>query len=58
MQAITFHGHTAFPLWQLVWPDKHGRFPDDPRCDSGIRAGQVLLREPRDAGKEREELAP
>jgi uncharacterized protein DUF4262 len=47
MQAITFHGHAEFPLWQLVWPDKQGRFPDDPRCDAGIRAGQALLREPR-----------
>jgi hypothetical protein len=52
MQAINFHGHGAFPLGQLVWPDKQGRFPDDPRCDAGIRAGQALLREPRDAGED------
>jgi hypothetical protein len=58
MQAINFHGHAAFPLWQLVWPDQHGRFPDDARCDAGIRAGQALLREPRDAGGEREGPTP
>jgi hypothetical protein len=57
MQAINFHGHAAFPLWQLVWPDKQGHFPDDPRCDAGIRAGQALLRQPRDAADERGEPA-
>jgi hypothetical protein len=51
MQAINCHGHAAFPLWQLVWPDKQGHFPDDPRSDAGIRARQALLRQPRAADK-------
>lgn len=28
---------------QCVWPDKKGRFPDDPKCDAEVVAAQPML---------------
>jgi hypothetical protein len=28
---------------QLLWPDKNGRFPNDPECDEAIRDCQIPL---------------
>ncbi|HWS70476.1 MAG TPA: DUF4262 domain-containing protein [Thermoanaerobaculia bacterium] len=41
--ARWFYGETEFPLLQLYWPDKNGRFPWDRRCDAGVRALQPRL---------------
>lgn len=30
-----FYGRTVL-VRQIVWPDPHGRFPGDPRCDPGM----------------------
>jgi hypothetical protein len=44
--AIWFVDHRGikppqFDCLQLLWPDKGGRFPSDPRCDAGIRKIQT-----------------
>jgi hypothetical protein len=41
--ALWFNGGPAFPLLQLVWPDKDGRFPGDPDAWSGLATQQPLL---------------
>jgi Domain of unknown function (DUF4262) len=30
------------PRFQMYWPDVHGRFPNDPECDPGTAAAQIL----------------
>jgi hypothetical protein len=41
--AIWFNGGREFPLLQLVWPDKEGRFPGDPGTSPGLAKQQPLL---------------
>ncbi len=41
--AIWFNGGSEFPLLQLVWPDKEGRFPGDPGASPWMVARQPLL---------------
>lgn len=38
-----FYGNDDFPCWQLVWPDKDGRFPWQPGVDEAVRADQPDL---------------
>lgn len=42
--AIWFNKGTAFPLLQLLWPDKDGRFPGDPGAATFMAKRQPLLR--------------
>jgi hypothetical protein len=32
-------------IQQIVWPDKFGRFPDDPDCEPVVRRSQPILRD-------------
>lgn len=41
--AIWFYGARDFPVVQLIWPDKVGRFPDDPTSAAEFRNLQPLL---------------
>jgi hypothetical protein len=41
--AIWFHGGRAFPVLQLVWPDKQGVFPGEPDAHPGLATQQPLL---------------
>ena len=45
--AMWHHKHTGqasvFQAVQCLWPDKQGRFPDDPRCHADVVAAQPLL---------------
>jgi hypothetical protein len=41
--AIWFHGGREFPVLQLMWPDKQGRFPGDPDADPMLATRQPLL---------------
>lgn len=41
--ALWFYDGTWFPLLQLVWPDRQGRFPDEAGFDESFRKGQPLL---------------
>lgn len=40
--ACWFHGGDWFPLLQCVWPDKHGRFPSDPKAPAWLKKAQPL----------------
>jgi Domain of unknown function (DUF4262) len=43
-RAIAFHhGRRDFPILQLLWPDRAGRFPGDPAVDPKVAARQPLL---------------
>lgn len=42
-QAIAFHGGTAFPVLQLIWPDPRGFFPWEPSFDQHWQPKQRLL---------------
>jgi hypothetical protein len=44
--AIWFYRKSPrpFPCLQLVWPDRHGRFPWETGCDAGIKRDQPVLR--------------
>lgn len=42
-QAIAFHGGTAFPVLQVIWPDPHGFFPWEPSFDQHWQPRQRLL---------------
>jgi hypothetical protein len=33
-----------FPLVQILWPDKQGRFPSNPDCHPSVRKAQLLRR--------------
>jgi hypothetical protein len=41
--SMWFYGGPEFPLLQVVWPDKHGRFPGDPGALAAIATQQPLL---------------
>jgi hypothetical protein len=41
--AVAFHGRSDFPMLQLFWPDKQGRYPWEPGVREGHRAGQPVL---------------
>ncbi len=41
--ACWFYGKAAFPLFQVVWPDKRGHLPDDPEASDGFKKQQRLL---------------
>src|SRR6185369_10283594 len=41
--ARWFYGGSAFPLLQLYWPDRNGKFPWDPKCQPEVRALQPRL---------------
>ncbi|MCH9809123.1 MAG: DUF4262 domain-containing protein [Alphaproteobacteria bacterium] len=38
-----YYGRRDFPIRQLVWPDKEGRFPWEPDCSEATRRQQPLL---------------
>jgi len=40
--SVWFHGGDWFPLLQCVWPDKHGRFPNDPKAPAWLKKAQPL----------------
>jgi hypothetical protein len=41
--ALWFYDGPEFPVVQLIWPDKTGRFPDDPTTSEEFRKLQPLL---------------
>ena len=41
--ALWFYKGKPFPLFQLVWPDKQGRFPKEKGTSDGFNAQQPLL---------------
>lgn len=41
--ALWFNGGYGFPLLQVLWPDKRGRFPDDPDADPGTATLQPRI---------------
>ncbi|MEY4674506.1 MAG: hypothetical protein RL148_2290 [Planctomycetota bacterium] len=41
--AVAFHGNATFPMLQVFWPDKQGRFPWDPGVHDAVRADQPSL---------------
>lgn len=48
--ACWFHRNASFPVLQVIWSDRDGRFPDDPRHDASLARWQVALRaEPHSA---------
>lgn len=42
-RASWFYGGSSFPLLQLYWPDRNGKFPWDPKCQPEVRALQPRL---------------
>jgi hypothetical protein len=44
-RAIDYYGSEAFPVFQLIWPDRNHAFPWDPECDPAIRNLQPVLGE-------------
>jgi hypothetical protein len=44
--AIWFYEGGPFPVLQCFWPDREGRYPWDPGCDSSVSAAQPLLFKP------------
>jgi Domain of unknown function (DUF4262) len=41
--ALRHYGNDGFGAFQCLWPDKLGRFPMDPKCQSVVQALQPLL---------------
>ncbi len=41
--ACWFHRNASFPVLQVVWSDREGRFPDDPDHDPALARWQVSL---------------
>jgi hypothetical protein len=41
--ARWFYGGSNFPLLQLYWPDRNGKFPWDPECQPEVRSLQPRL---------------
>ena len=41
--ALWFYQGPSFPLFQVVWPDRNGRFPGDPNVVPGLEGRQPLL---------------
>ena len=50
--GLWYYGEREFPMLQLYWPDRNGRFPWDKRCDPAIRQLQprLHLADPAEAG--------
>ncbi|MEV0839383.1 DUF4262 domain-containing protein [Actinocatenispora sera] len=42
-QTIDFYRRTPIPFLQVVWPDRHGRFPWEPHSDEQVRTFQPQL---------------
>jgi hypothetical protein len=42
-RAVAFHGSADFPMLQVFWPDKQGRFPWDQGVHEAVRADQPSL---------------
>lgn len=45
-QAVVFHGHEHFPVFQMVWSDRQGIFPWAPSYERGPRFKQQLFFDP------------
>jgi hypothetical protein len=41
--ALWFYAEVEFPLYQLVWPNKEGRFPWHPRAAAAFKSEQPFL---------------
>ena len=41
--ARWFYGGSNFPLLQLYWPDRNGKYPWDPKCQPEVKALQPML---------------
>lgn len=41
--AIWYYGSTAFPVLQMVWPDRDGRFPWQPEFAEDLKAVQPIF---------------
>lgn len=41
--AIALYGEADVTAIQMLWPDAHGRMPDEPGCDASIRRVQGRL---------------
>lgn len=41
--ARWFYGERSFPLFQVVWPDRHGRFPGEPGTSEAFNVQQPTL---------------
>lgn len=41
--AVRFHGGADFPMLQVFWPDRQGRFPWDEGAQEACRRGQPRL---------------
>lgn len=41
--SLWFHDGYDFPLWQVLWPDRNGVFPDEPDVDPRVEALQPRL---------------
>ncbi len=46
-QALVFHGTSAFPVLQIVWPDTQGRFPFEPSFERRFQGKQRVLFDPQ-----------
>jgi hypothetical protein len=44
IQASNFYGHDNYPVQQVLLPDTHGHFPDDPHCAERYRM-PVLIKQ-------------
>jgi hypothetical protein len=42
-RAIDYYESPSFPVVQMVWPDRHRRFPWEPECEEAIRQMQPVL---------------
>jgi hypothetical protein len=42
-RAIEYYGGVAFPVLQMVWPDRNGQFPWQPKCEPAIRNLQPVI---------------
>ena len=42
-RAIDYYADIAFPVVQMVWPDRHQHFPWQPECEAEIRKLQPVL---------------
>jgi hypothetical protein len=45
--AVWFYEHASFPVLQMFWPDKGGRFPWDAGFTESLRGRQPDLSQPR-----------
>ena len=43
LSALWFHDGNEFPLYQIVWPDRHGRFPWNEGAEIDPRHRQPVL---------------